>query len=420
MKDFWDPEEEIEDDEDYEDYYETLEDTRSQTSIYERVVPSATVREGLSYAPEDVEALVKYVLITPSKVPSTAGSALNRTRNSLSPHKELTMIEFTEDAEINEVTVKFVFDVYPCPYGSRDGTYAQGVGDTEIYYEGIGKESFLINFCAFLIMLHLIPEVKAHMIYQLILDAGGKHPWTSFPRGVDYGPVWRTIRQEVDWCRIGEIDYGQADPDGENNDFEGQKWWLTLLTQEGKTDEEILKDAWMGKGNLWVYKHPGMFPIQEAVELDECLPGPVVIAESDLQSKVTEDSFKLLCLPTELMRIIFGYLRPEEVLHLISATRILYQLFRGALNEISYEWMKQERPWYFPVGPVDCEGGEEEIVRWMEKKEFIDIYTRTSSKMPPWFAYHLACRRSANMRNRERIWRNVLKIRGVLEDAQMI
>ncbi len=66
----------------------------------------------------------------------------------------------------------------------------------------------------------------------------------------------------------------------------------------------------MGPGNMWVFKHPGIFPVAEAIRLAEVfsrIPFPTRSADDEGQFKDPEVT-PLLSLPSEPMEIIFGYL----------------------------------------------------------------------------------------------------------------
>jgi hypothetical protein len=66
--------------------------------------------------------------------------------------------------------------------------------------------------------------------------------------GIDYGPVGRIFDQYAHWTAI---------CDRRESGFENPiQFWRWLLTQEGRTDEDILHDAWKGPGNMWVFVRP--------------------------------------------------------------------------------------------------------------------------------------------------------------------
>ncbi|KAF5359564.1 hypothetical protein D9756_003321 [Leucocoprinus leucothites] len=370
------------------------------------VVPSRTVQRGLKYTDEDVDGTSRYVLVTPCER-SADGRLCPRILWGRRP---------VEDLDKEEVA--YLFNVYPSSEGPEMGIYNQHQPNGEIIeFTGVGRSfgSYLITFCSFLILQHLTPGLEARTFCKLALKANGG--FDVFPEGVDYGPVSRTIMQDVMWADIAEIHDNDSDEDGDYDNYRERRW-LKLLTEKGKTDEEILKEAWMGKGNMWIFKHPGIFPIEEAVKLNERSPPPANLSNT---SSPLEASSKILGFPTELIEMILGHLLPEDALRFMGSTRRLYRSFRAGLDRYTYTWIKQERPWYLPVGPIDCQDGDEEVVRWQQGwKDLMgdDIQTSEGGDLP-WLAYHFACKRSPNMRSRERIWGIVLQIKVLLEEANL-
>jgi len=106
----------------------------------------------------------------------------------------------------------------------------------------------IIMYTTYLIVKQASPRLKPHMICHLVF-----YPKPSYTYGVidgiDYGPVVGTQEQYTRWLGISGVrDYGEQVDD-----------WQRMLTQEGKTDEEILHDAWRGRGNMWVFVRPDRF-----------------------------------------------------------------------------------------------------------------------------------------------------------------
>ncbi|KAJ3563299.1 hypothetical protein NP233_g9026 [Leucocoprinus birnbaumii] len=368
--------------------------------------PSRAIQRGLKYTADDVEGTSNYVLITPCER-SQDGTIIPRKLRDMDAPPEI----------LDKEDVLYLFNVYPSKEGPEMGIYDQHSKHGKVEFTGVGHSfgSYLITFCSFLILQQLIPGLEARTFCKLAVKARGA--FQIFPI-IDYGPVSRTIMQDVVWAQIADIDEEGVDGDEEDPENVDQRWWLKFLTQEGKTDKQILEEAWMGKGNMWVFKHPGIFPIEEAVRLDRCLPSPMTPPSTNT-SPGQKNTFPNL--PVELILVIFSYLPPEDLLHLITTSSKLYRKFRIGINEYVYAWIQRESPWYLPVGPINCEGGDEEVVRWQSQwSAFMDLDVRTSGKKDlPWLAYHFACKSSPNMRSRERIWRIVLQIRALLIDAEL-
>ncbi len=377
------------------------------------------------YKEEDVEATSKYVLLTPCKVDEDGKPILSQDiigkrscniQGVVGPHS----LSLNPDV-LGERAITCVEDVWPTN-SSEFGIYYGAQGDEGISFNGVGWKRTLINFDAFLILQHLIPGLKAHKLHEFVVASGEDccHPLPH----VDYGPLqWTGIG--IDWREIADFgsDSDADDDDAQLDDFKLEKQWLELLTQDGKSDEEILKDAWMGRGNMWVFKHPGIFPIAEAAKLAEIRPTRVQIAtpggnhtDSDVEAL---KSTPLLTLPPELIKNVLDYLSPESVVQFISATRTIYNHFYPHIDKLTYNWIRQERSWYLPVGPIQCKEGDIEVLRWRgawqkETGLVLGGERPVQEEGIPWFAYHLACQRSPNMRSRERIWKIGLEIKKLL------
>lgn len=328
-------------------------------------------------------------------------------------------MQSTAELEVlNENTITYVYDVWASEDAAEHGLYIW-LKEEKTQDLIIKEERILINFYAFLILQHLIPGLKAHVFYEFVLAVDGR---CGLP-DVDYGPVVRARGADfLRWGRVADFDINY-NPDFEEFDDREEldvvMQWLQLLTQEGKSDKEILEDAWMGVGNMWVFSHPGIFPIADAAKLAEerlRTQGPTIDECSRSHFEVLATN-PLLALPTELMEIILCYLPPKSMLSLISTSRTAYSRFHPRLDKLAYIWIREERPWYLPVGPIDCKEGDTEIVRWRDdwRKE-ADIGGEESDGNGgiPWLVYHFACKRSPNIRSRERIWKIVLQIKELL------
>ena len=78
----------------------------------------------------------------------------------------------------------------------------------------------------------------------------GIKDWIETPSEIDYGPIERSFSQTVIKPGVCESGYQREDYDLIND------WWFNLIGDPNLTDNEILKEAWGGKGNLWVYTRP--------------------------------------------------------------------------------------------------------------------------------------------------------------------
>jgi hypothetical protein len=146
--------------------------------------------------------------------------------------------------QAEEFNIMEVFDV--TPEGEPHG--GQFRNDDHVF-NLYSHSTVIIMYTAYLIMKQASPRLTPHIIYQLVLHPGFG---TTLIEGIDYGPV-KGIHLELyaNWSRISDVSY---DYDEEQLDY-----WHRMLTQKGKTDEEILHDAWRGPGNMWVFVRPDRF-----------------------------------------------------------------------------------------------------------------------------------------------------------------
>ena len=107
--------------------------------------------------------------------------------------------------------------------------------------------SLIVTYTSYLILKQAAPEVKPHTVCALALGRGCRSA-TEGVEGIDYGPVGRIFEQYANLLAI----YDNSDERFENP----IQFWRWLLTQEGRTDEDILHDAWRGPGNMWVFVRP--------------------------------------------------------------------------------------------------------------------------------------------------------------------
>jgi hypothetical protein len=142
--------------------------------------------------------------------------------------------------KIEQLNIMEVFDV--TPVGAPESGYFQNEDHEFTMYS---YSTVIIMYTAYLIMKQASPRLTPHIIYQLVLLPGHG----TIARGIDYGPVKGIhLEDHCNWSRISALSY---DKDEEQLDY-----WRRMLTQKGKTDEEILHDAWRGPGNMWVFVRP--------------------------------------------------------------------------------------------------------------------------------------------------------------------
>lgn len=148
--------------------------------------------------------------------------------------------------EITESNITQVFDVVPGDNPDL-GDYGHKDHDGRFYSVLPYGTTLIIMYTSYLILKQASPRLKPHMIYDLAYhenpSCNGHVP------GVDYGPVNGIQDQYAEWPGVSDV-----------RGFDEQiRDWKIMLTKKGKTDEEILYDAWRGRGNMWVFVRPDRF-----------------------------------------------------------------------------------------------------------------------------------------------------------------
>jgi hypothetical protein len=193
--------------------------------------------DGLLYSQDDVDASSNFVL--------------------LHWHEREGTAYYSDDSATSlahQSNVMEIFDVTPVKGSDPDDGEFQCEGNHFNMYTDNPGPTVIIMYTAYLIMKQASPRMTPHIVFQL-----GLHPGLDvILEDIDYGPVKGIHENYVNWSRIlaesdVTVSYDDHD-DGEQTDY-----WYSMLTQEGKTDEEILHDAWQGPGNMWVFVRPDRF-----------------------------------------------------------------------------------------------------------------------------------------------------------------
>jgi hypothetical protein len=209
---------------------------------------SEVVWNGLLYSQEDVDASLNFVLLSPYEREEDGRTTLLEleypcaSRPTLLPIESITypLLKLPAAMETEQFNITEVFDVFP-EGEPDDGDFRNKDHAFNMY----SHSAVLIMYTAYLIMKQASPRLTPHIIYQLVLHPG----LGTIVEGIDYGQV-KGIHLEdyCNWTRTSDADYG--------TDKDQLDYWRRMLTQKGKTDEEILHDAWRGPGNMWVFVRP--------------------------------------------------------------------------------------------------------------------------------------------------------------------
>ncbi|KAJ2930388.1 hypothetical protein H1R20_g6716, partial [Candolleomyces eurysporus] len=351
-------------------------------SVIWETAPSKTVLDGLRFSKGDLKASHDCVLIVRSPPASF--------RAWTGPVHRVSNEQIAAEKAKNSIFA--IFNTVPTSYY---GAYHKS-NDRLIQYDiGLDKGLY-ITFPSYSILLTVAPELGPEDIFRYFIgdDESGA------PIEIDYGVVPSNGRFAL-LPSICETETTVAE------------FWYSLLCNTSLTDEEILYEAWRGKGNLWAYTRPNRYPISETIAargLSQFHPDTTDTLHSD-SSCPTEPGFDRL--PLELLFLICEHLPLKSFLNVLTLNKRL----RGELNlnHLAYQAMKTMEPWYFPSNPIVTPDGtrQREDLDWWEGKwlTHAGIPPAELQSKIPWLKYWIQCSRNPSMRNRKRIWMVALQIK---------
>jgi len=359
---------------------------------------SDELRKGLHYSDEDVESSSRFVLFCPYEI--LENGTMRRFTEFDDPHPTVYA----------ESTITEVFNVYPGD-NPEYGDYSEEGGESFLVLPY--GNSLIVTYASYLILKQAAPEVKPHILYALAYR--GSHYTMGDVAGIDYGPVGRVFDQYAHWPAI--CDYNER---GFENPIQ---FWRWLLTQEGRTNEEILHDAWKGPGNMWVFVRPDRFPITETLAAKLIPSFPYVV---NTEPTIQNAGPTLGSLPPDIVLATCEFLPIRSIYALITTCKRFRSIILPHVNPISRRRLVEEEPWYLPAGPfklnpttTSCKGmhGREEVEWWAAQWTVGGISPEDMDDRIPWFVYRKECSKSMSMWNRKRIW-EISKQLGALARAK--
>jgi hypothetical protein len=119
-----------------------------------------------------------------------------------------------------------------------------------------------------------------------------------------------------------------------------------------------------------------------------------------LAPPTTKCDYPLGSLPTEILLMITSGLRVWDLVALLSTCKTLRTTLLPNADTLCRDIIKASHPHLLPYTVAGGSYGDAEMVWWDEQVAL----ARGSDAPFPWIAYARACKASASMRNRERIW----------------
>ncbi|KAJ7644925.1 hypothetical protein FB45DRAFT_999790 [Roridomyces roridus] len=274
-------------------------------------------------------------------------------------------------------------DFEPCfyqEYQHRDEQLREYDGDQgcRIFLE---DQFGVVTHCSLVIFRCRFPEFSPSEISRVVRYGN--------PREF-HGCVAATQDQWVQRLKVVDVVF-------EYDDDEAPKdWWLEFLTRSDRTSEEIIHDAWMGPGNMWVFVRPDRFPVAEALALP-----PFQEFAVNTPSNRSNGSLALPDLPLDIILELCTYLPLCSLLYLAHINKHLRALIVPHLDVLVGRLLKRERRYLLPKTPSSAYRSNEEHEWWT--KQWAEGGKEEVNSIP-WTAYAKACATSRSMRSRKRIW----------------
>ncbi|KAJ7612671.1 hypothetical protein FB45DRAFT_939528 [Roridomyces roridus] len=265
-------------------------------------------------------------------------------------------------------------DVEPCDYQryqDRDDPAREYV---------LEEEFGVVTHCSLVIFRHRFPDYSASVVSQIV---GHGSP------GMYHGAVARTQEQWVEWLNVTDRVF---EDEGES----AEEWWLRFLTRSDRTPEEIIHEAWMGPGNMWMFVRPDRFPISEAL----ALPALQQFAVST-PSETSKGSPSLLDLPLDIIQELCAHLPLPSLLSLPQINKSLRALVLPHLDAFVRRSIEWHHRYLLPETPSSAYRSNEENEWWT--KQWVEG-GKVDVNSIPWTAFARACATSRSMRSRKRIW----------------
>ncbi|KAF9022158.1 hypothetical protein BDZ89DRAFT_1163394 [Hymenopellis radicata] len=260
-----------------------------------------------------------------------------------------------------------------------------------------GYNKFYIFLYAYRILIGRFPELKPYMIYAMLASPLG---WCI---DEEYSFI---ADQYAFWWLVADVDENELENPEDDGYLDLGRWeyfWLQLLCAEGRSEDEIIREAWFGQGRLYHFARADLFPKSEPL-------ASFPAGQSDtLFSKLPFDVLDYLCV---------SYLSIREACSLLCLNRSLRAALLPFVNFFAQKAIARRHPYWLPI-VASCLRGDEEQLRWEQMWEGLGGEI-------PWAPYARECTKSPGMRNRQRIWwmaerfRNQVKEKGWLDGRTSI
>ncbi|KAF9023267.1 hypothetical protein BDZ89DRAFT_1070008, partial [Hymenopellis radicata] len=327
--------------------------------------PSDSILERLKYTPRDVEGSQDLVLLVPINEDGELDieDVSGPTPTVFSDSTVVAVVNFTIGDNPDLSGFKIVFPDDP------------DAEDVNVFMYG-GYNKFYIFLYAYRILIGRFPELEPHMIYATL--AGSECRRFKDEEYINIADQHASFFKVAD---VVEDDIDEPEDAGYDDLGKWDYFWLKLLCAEGKSEDEIIRDAWFGKGRLYQLACADDFPKSEPF-------ASFPAGQSDtLFSKLPFDVLDYLC---------DTYLSIREASFLLRLNRSLRAALLPFINTFAQKAIARRHPYWLPI-VAPCLRGDDELLFWEEMWEGLGGEV-------PWAPYARECEKSPGMRNRQRIW----------------
>ncbi|KIY64673.1 hypothetical protein CYLTODRAFT_88647 [Cylindrobasidium torrendii FP15055 ss-10] len=356
--------------------------------------PSVEVLKELVIPADDVEASVDLVLLAPIKPNGKFDTEMSENmteyegvpaRGSIGAFVNLTIaenVDLTAFRLFHCEKERFVGKLRTMHDGGQSNAlkaFEEGKDYTDL---SIIFDKYYVRLDMFRILLGRFPEIEPHMLYHAI----HLEPCENEPDWEDCN-----IREQwAYWLNVVDVDEDEEDPE------EAETFWLNLVSRKDLTKEEIVKEAWMGRGRMYHHSRVDRFP--HADPLPALDPG----SKTSPFARFTLDLFFYFC---------ENFLECHDVAVLAILDRATRAFILPHIDRISENSIRRYEPHLLPIGTTAYDRGMEEFDEWERVWKGEPV---------PWCAYAQECRRSPHMKNRARFWRIAGRTRELIGNEGML
>ncbi|OBZ68708.1 hypothetical protein A0H81_11058 [Grifola frondosa] len=247
----------------------------------------------------------------------------------------------------------------------------------------------LVNTSALRILTLAAPRLTIQRLWVLDHLMRDQYKYASEIR---YGFSWGSFWQEF-----------QLHSEGDDPALDEM---VRKVVMRGKAEEADIKEMMFGKGHMYVLMNPDVFPVKEAYALGR-RAGLAQLSQSlpeNISKDVSSGKHTLSGLPFDILLLICHQLPLPSLLIFCTLCRSLLRALVLHLDSAVHASMKLYEPWHIPPPTGIFPKGHNQ--KWFDEEHVAaSASSGGDSAQPfPWLGYARACRTSASMKNRRRLW----------------